>query len=206
MKELIFLIVRELFGSDFAEVLSAIAIRGTLCLNSLMHETKHSFTSLKEILLILLKHNFIDFSYPNPDKLPNPEPANAEFRVNPDAIMNTLRYPAFLEMIGRRFPQSEREAVIARAIIEMFMLETSLNIGEVLGGIDEGLEGMKLEEDDVLGVMVSLIKAGFVVRSIQGNLESMRMGGLGEEEKEERKEGVNSKRKRRPKGGNDLRS
>lgn len=205
MKELIFLIVRELFGSDFAEVLSAISIRGTLCLNSLMHETKRSFTSLKEILLILLKHNFIEFSYPNPDKLPNPDPVNAEFRVNTDTIMNTLRYPIFLEIISRRYSQSERESVIARAIIEMFMLETSLSIGDVLGGIDEGLEGMKLAEEDVLEVMVSLIKGGFVVRSTQGNSGSMNLG-FGEEEKEEKKEGINSKRKRKPRGGMDLTS
>jgi len=195
MKELIFLIIKEFYGPEFAEICSIIHDRGSLDLLSLISETKQSFTSLKEILLVLIKHKVLDFSIPNPDNLAEPK-GNAEYKLNIPIIINTLRYPVFLEIIGKVFSQNDRESLISRNIIEQFFLETSLSISEIIEGIDESVEG-KIEEDEIITVVIALIRGNFICRAMaQGS--NLGLFGKREEEKEEKKE-INAKRKRKTK-------
>lgn len=91
MKELIHFIVKEIYGEDFANICLIIYSRGTIDLKSLIIESKKSFSEIKEILIILIKNNFVAFTIPNPDNLPDPI-ANAEYRLSVDNIFHNIRY------------------------------------------------------------------------------------------------------------------
>ena len=91
MKELIHFIVKEIFGEDFANISQIIYERGQIDLKGILIESKYPFKRIKEILLILIKNNFIEFIIPNPDNLPEPS-ANAEYKVCFTSILNTLRF------------------------------------------------------------------------------------------------------------------
>ena len=90
MKELINFIVKEIFGEEFANICILIYDRGHIDLKGIIQETRQSFAKIKEILLILIKNNFIEFTIPNPDKLAEPE-ANAEYKLSCSTILNTIR-------------------------------------------------------------------------------------------------------------------
>lgn len=93
MKELIHLIVKEIYGDEFANICLIIYSRGTIDLKSLIIESKKSFSEIKEILIILIKNNFVAFAIPNPDNLPDQDLiANAEYRLLVDNILHNIRY------------------------------------------------------------------------------------------------------------------
>lgn len=91
MKELIHLIVKEIFGDDFADLCLLIYIHGKIDLKTIISQTKQTFSYIKDLLLILIKHNFVEFTIPNPDNLPEPI-ANAEYKLSESTILNSLRY------------------------------------------------------------------------------------------------------------------
>lgn len=101
MKELIHLIVKEIFGEDFANLCIMIYNRGRIDLKSLMNETKKSFSQIKEMLIILIKNHFVSFSIPNPDNLAEPM-ENAEYYLCVDTIMHTLRFIFLLNEIKNK--------------------------------------------------------------------------------------------------------
>jgi len=60
--QLICLIIKEDFGEQFSQVVGLLLKHGELALADIVTESKLSFEEIKQILIILIKHNIVVFT------------------------------------------------------------------------------------------------------------------------------------------------
>lgn len=69
-----------------------------------------------------------------------------------------MRFPIFLDLITKIYSKNERDCLIATNIIELFFLESSLNVSEVLRNFNENLESGELKGNYSFGFFFSFYK------------------------------------------------
>ena len=94
-KDLVKLIIEELYGEKFSYICGLIMKNNELDLRTLLKESKQSFNDLKEVLIILIKNGIINYRMiyeENNNEIKNDDiPENAIYFVNFSEILHNMR-------------------------------------------------------------------------------------------------------------------
>ena len=65
------------------------------------------------------------------------------------------RYPFFLDLINKLYSKNDKDCLIAKNIIELFLLETSLTVSDILINFEDNLEINEIKYNKSIGLFFS---------------------------------------------------
>jgi len=166
-ESLIQLLIREDFGDTCAMVANLILQNGELSLIDIIAQTKLPFDEIKNVLVVLIKHNIIIFlnkaNPPNVDQATGPSDLIEDFvyRVSVKDVLYRLRFAKILHHIGTIY------GGLVQTVMEQFIENGRLTVSDILAEIEEHnnpeING-EYSEREILEAIAALIKGQYLVQ------------------------------------------
>jgi len=166
-ESLIQLLIREDFGDTCAMVANLILQNGELSLIDIIAQTKLPFDEIKNVLVVLIKHNIIIFlnkaNPPNVDQAAGPSDLIEDFvyRVSVKDVLYRLRFAKILHHIGTIY------GGLVQTVMEQFIENGRLTVSDILAEIEEHKNPEiigEYSEKEILEAIATLIKGQYLVQ------------------------------------------